>query len=292
MPRRPDHRGHLGHRPHQRQPTGPASTPPARRTRPGCPASRSTATSATPRPRTPTTAGTTTASSCSGCPTAGTAGSSSPARPEPARQYANDFVDRRPGARPRVRVRRHRQGQQRCVLLRRRVGARRLRARVAPSRHPAHQGERRRSSAQKYGRAARHTYMAGISNGGYLTRWQLENRPRLYDGGLDWEGTLFRADGPEPVHLPPHRAARVPGVGRTGEPGRHAGCCAPGSSPARSSCGTTTTPSTGTSPSAIYREEFDPGYDGDLDAGVPFCQSGTPRCDADYVYADRPQRVQ
>ena len=39
-------------------------------------------------------------------------------------------------------------------------------------------------------------YMAGISNGGYLTRWQLENRPDLYDGGLDWEGTLFRADGP------------------------------------------------------------------------------------------------
>ena len=38
--------------------------------------------------------------------------------------------------------------------------------------------------------------MAGISNGGYLTRWQLENRPDLYDGGLDWEGTLFRADGP------------------------------------------------------------------------------------------------
>jgi hypothetical protein len=40
------------------------------------------------------------------------------------------------------------------------------------------------------------TYMAGISNGGYLVRWQLENRPDLYDGGLDWEGVLFRADGP------------------------------------------------------------------------------------------------
>jgi hypothetical protein len=40
------------------------------------------------------------------------------------------------------------------------------------------------------------TYMAGISNGGYLVRWQLENRPELYDGGLDWEGTLFTPDGP------------------------------------------------------------------------------------------------
>ena len=49
-------------------------------------------------------------------------------------------------------------------------------------------------------------YMAGISNGGYLTRWQLENRPDLYDGGLDWEGTLFRADGPQPAHLPADRA--------------------------------------------------------------------------------------
>jgi hypothetical protein len=38
--------------------------------------------------------------------------------------------------------------------------------------------------------------MTGLSNGGYLTRWQLENRPELYDAGVDAEGTLFRADGP------------------------------------------------------------------------------------------------
>ncbi len=43
----------------------------------------------------------------------------------------------------------------------------------------------------------------------------------------------------------------------------------------------------------IYREELDPDYDGALDAGVPFCRAGTgtPGCDADYVYADRPQAV-
>ena len=39
----------------------------------------------------------------------------------------------------------------------------------------------------------------------------------------------------------------------------------------------------------IYREELDPSYDGNLEAGVPFCPSGTPSCDADYVYAERPE---
>ncbi|MFO7194116.1 MAG: tannase/feruloyl esterase family alpha/beta hydrolase, partial [Thermocrispum agreste] len=39
----------------------------------------------------------------------------------------------------------------------------------------------------------------------------------------------------------------------------------------------------------IYREALDPSYDGPLDAGVPFCRSGTPACDADYDYASRPQ---
>jgi len=28
-------------------------------------------------------------------------------------------------------------------------------------------------------------------------RWQLENRPELYDGGVDREGTLFTPDGPD-----------------------------------------------------------------------------------------------
>jgi len=49
---------------------------------------------------------------------------------------------------------------------------------------------------ERYGHKPAHTYMAGISNGGYLVRWQLENRPELYDGGVDWEGTLFTPDGP------------------------------------------------------------------------------------------------
>ncbi|TFV91427.1 tannase/feruloyl esterase family alpha/beta hydrolase [Blastococcus sp. CT_GayMR16] len=49
---------------------------------------------------------------------------------------------------------------------------------------------------ERYGDRPDRTYMAGISNGGYLVRWQLENRPELYDGGVDWEGTLLTPDGP------------------------------------------------------------------------------------------------
>jgi len=38
----------------------------------------------------------------------------------------------------------------------------------------------------------------------------------------------------------------------------------------------------------IYREEFDPGYDGALQAGIPYCQPGTPDCDADYDWSRAP----
>ena len=48
--------------------------------------------------------------------------------------------------------------------------------------------------AQRYGSRPDRTWMTGISNGGYLTRWQLENRPDLFDGGVDWEGTLMTPD--------------------------------------------------------------------------------------------------
>ncbi|NRN65085.1 Aromatic ring-opening dioxygenase LigA [Kibdelosporangium sp. 4NS15] len=46
-----------------------------------------------------------------------------------------------------------------------------------------------------YGRLPSRTVAAGLSNGGYLVRWQLENVPWLYAGGVDWEGTLWRAEG-------------------------------------------------------------------------------------------------
>lgn len=146
---------------------------------------------------------------------------------------------------------------------------------------------------QRYGRSPEHTYMAGISNGGYLVRWQLENRPGLYDGGLDWEGTLFRAAGPNLLtYLPtalreyPTYAAGGPGAERAERRMLRAGF-EPGSQFLWEYHHAVYWDLT----QRVYREELDPTYDGDLEAGVPFCQPGTPRCDADYDYADRPREV-
>ena len=56
----------------------------------------------------------------------------------------------------------------------------------------------RETVAQHYGQAADEVIAAGVSNGGYLVRWQLENHPELYTRGVDLEGTLWTADGPDP----------------------------------------------------------------------------------------------
>ena len=119
--------------------------------------------------------------------------------------------------------------------------------------------------------------MAGISNGGYLTRWQLENRPDLYDGGLDWEGTLFRADGPNLFTYLPTALKNYPAYAATGDQAAHDAMIdagfAPGSEflwPFHYSVYWDVT-------QRWYREEVDPDWDGDLKAGVPFCASGTPR---------------
>src|SRR5206468_896001 len=75
---------------------------------------------------------------------------------------------------------------------------------------------------QRYGRPPRRTYAAGISNGGYLVRWQLENRPWLYDGGLDSEGTLWRADGPNLLTYLPTALRAYPRYAATRDPAAHA----------------------------------------------------------------------
>lgn len=144
--------------------------------------------------------------------------------------------------------------------------------------------------AQRYGRAPATTLAAGISNGGYLVRWQLENVPWLYDGGVDWEGTLWTTNGPNLLtFLPPalkHYPAYAAGSGEAHDALLAAGY-APGSEflwPFHHQYYWDLTQRT-------YREEFDPSYDGDLDAGIPYCASGTPNCDADYDYRSRPASV-
>ncbi|MEU4289962.1 tannase/feruloyl esterase family alpha/beta hydrolase [Kribbella sp. NPDC026596] len=62
----------------------------------------------------------------------------------------------------------------------------------------------RATIAQYYGRPPREVVAAGISNGGYLVRWQLENHPELYTRGVDLEGTLWTVNGPNLfTFLPP-----------------------------------------------------------------------------------------
>jgi hypothetical protein len=132
--------------------------------------------------------------------------------------------------------------------------------------------------------------MTGISNGGYLTRWQLENRPELYDGGVDWEGTLMRADGPNlftylPAALKHHAAWKA------GDEAAHQAILAAGFAPGSEQQWDDHYAEYWDLTQRVYREEFDPGYDGPLEAGNPFCRSGTPACDADYDYASRPAAV-
>jgi hypothetical protein len=132
--------------------------------------------------------------------------------------------------------------------------------------------------------------MTGISNGGYLTRWQLENHPALYDGGVDWEGTLFRADGPNLFTYLPTALRAYPRYA-AGDESAHQEMLAAGFSPGSEPLWPIYYQVYWDLTQRIYREEFDPSYDGALEAGIPFCASGTPNCDADYDYFSRPEEV-
>ncbi|MFD3664955.1 tannase/feruloyl esterase family alpha/beta hydrolase [Streptomyces sp. NPDC058659] len=142
---------------------------------------------------------------------------------------------------------------------------------------------------QRYGSAPERTYMTGISNAGYLTRWQLENRPELYDGGVDWEGVLWTAGGPNPLTSLPVTVARS--LGRASDEDLVEAGFAPGSRflwpyHERAYWGLT---------QKIFRAEFDPSYD-------PACPGATAgrtveeifaacASDASYDYASRPASV-
>ncbi|CAL9631614.1 tannase/feruloyl esterase family alpha/beta hydrolase [Streptomyces sp. enrichment culture] len=147
----------------------------------------------------------------------------------------------------------------------------------------------RRAVAQRYGHAPRRTYVTGISNGGYLTRWQLENHPELYDGGVDWEGTLWAADGHHPLTSLPVAVARMSGT--AGDEDMYAAGFARGSEflwPYHEKVYWGIT-------QKIYRAEFDPAYD----PGCPGPSAGSTTeqvlapcaSDAAYDFASRPDSV-
>jgi hypothetical protein len=149
----------------------------------------------------------------------------------------------------------------------------------------------KQATRARYGQPPRRTYMTGISNGGYLTRWQLENRPDLYDGGVDWEGTLIIPGAPNLFTYLPVALRNYPKYRATGDQQAHDAMIAAGFAPGSEFLWDDHYSVYWDLTQRSYREEFDPEYDGALSAGIPFCQPGTPSCDADYDYASRPQAV-
>jgi Tannase and feruloyl esterase/3HB-oligomer hydrolase (3HBOH) len=144
---------------------------------------------------------------------------------------------------------------------------------------------------ERYGRRPARTYVTGISNGGYLTRYALEHQPELYDGGVDWEGTLFRAEGPNLLTYLPTALKHYPAYAATGSPAAHDAMLAAGFAPGSEFLWDIHYRVYWDLTQRIYRQEFDPSYSGPFEAGIPFCASGTQYCDADYDYFSRPPSV-
>lgn len=143
---------------------------------------------------------------------------------------------------------------------------------------------------QRYHREPRRTYVAGFSAAGYLARWQLENKPGLYDGGIAWSGVLITPERNLLSYLPT-ALRNYPQYAATGSPRAHQALLEAGF-PAGSE------PTWAYSYRAfwdpfqrILREEVDPTYDGARPAGYAFCVSGSLDCDADYDLSTRPAEV-
>ncbi|WP_262403261.1 tannase/feruloyl esterase family alpha/beta hydrolase [Actinomadura sp. CNU-125] len=131
------------------------------------------------------------------------------------------------------------------------------------------------TAARHYGHRPSRTYAAGISNGGYLVRWQLENRPRLYDGGIDAEGTLWRADGPNLFTYLPQILRAYPAYA-SGDASAHGDLVDAGLAPGSEFLWPYHDQVYWELTQRIYREEFDPGYEG---------------AEAEYDFASRPREV-
>ncbi|SCF65941.1 Tannase and feruloyl esterase [Streptomyces sp. Ncost-T6T-2b] len=133
--------------------------------------------------------------------------------------------------------------------------------------------------AQRYLRPPSRTLAMGMSNGGYLVRWQLENHPGLYDGGVDWEGALWRADGPHLLtFLPPAlRAYPRYAAGGADAEEAHRTMTAAGYPAGSEFLWPYHHQYYWDLTQRIYREELDPGFDGATEAGTPFSRPRDPR---------------
>ena len=63
-----------------------------------------------------------------------------------------------------------------------------------------------------YGNWPRYTYAVGSSNGGYQVRRALEAAPKLFDGGVDWEGTYVDAQALNILTDLPPAILQLPGL--------------------------------------------------------------------------------
>ncbi|NUP32939.1 MAG: tannase/feruloyl esterase family alpha/beta hydrolase, partial [Streptomycetaceae bacterium] len=151
----------------------------------------------------------------------------------------------------------------------------------------------RRTVERYYGTEAQRTYVTGISNGGYLTRVQLERYPELYDGGVDWEGPLWLAQGPNLFTYLPAVLAHYPRYRDTGDADARARLIAAGLPAASEFLWEIHHQTYWDLTQRTYRAVFDPDYPGPglPSAGTPFRGAGEPGSDADYDYANRPEAV-
>jgi len=146
-------------------------------------------------------------------------------------------------------------------------------------------------AAQRYGRPPTHTYAAGLSIAGYLVRWQLEHRPGLYSGGVDWNGVLLTERAPNLLTTLPPALRAYPRYVK-GEPGAHEAMLAAGYPAGSEALWPWHYQNQWDVLQRLLREELDPGYDGAVEAGTPFCPERTGAgCDTDYDYASRPRAV-
>ncbi|MFD0379544.1 tannase/feruloyl esterase family alpha/beta hydrolase [Streptomyces sp. NPDC127112] len=143
---------------------------------------------------------------------------------------------------------------------------------------------------QYYGRTPRVTYVAGLSAGGYLVRWQLEHHPELYTGGIDWNALTFTKKGSLLTALPPALRA-YPRLAK-GDRSAYDEILAAGYPKGSEKQWGYHYNKQWDLLQRVVREELDPDYDGATQGGTPFCPAGTgPGCDTDYDFASRPEAV-